>query len=321
MNKISFNVKMENIEVPVDELFSAIDKGIEKGRKRKKYKKNAFKALSIVSMAASLILVSGFIFSPITKVLASVPVIGSIYESLHLNMGKNLEAKNLVTEVNQTVSNNGVNVTLTSVYYDGVYIGITFKTDGESLKGFESKDLYNDYDFYLYEKDGMKYNWTGSGEGLQKVDDYYVSAIEMQYPDKQLPKDFTVPITFTKMGDVEGTWQFDIPVTHLPLKTFTIENNTSQDEKYSFTLESIVLGETNIRLDYTTSIPDDYLNFKIMDDKGNELAEDTHRTHGSESAVFETGIGDTKYLVICPIYRIEGVDTELEPLMVNVQDK
>ncbi|MBS4202473.1 DUF4179 domain-containing protein [Bacillus sp. FJAT-49732] len=279
------------------------------------------KAVSIASMAASLILVSGFIFSPITKVLASVPVIGSIYESLHFKMGKNLEAKNLVTEVDQTVSDNGVNVTITSVYYDGVYIGITFKANGEGLKSFDSKDLYMDYDFYLYETDGMKYNWTGSGELLQKVDGYYVSAIEVQYPDKQLPKDFTFPITFTNMGGVDGTWQFDIPVTHLPLNTFTIENNTSQDEKYSFTLESVVLGETNIRLDYTTSIPMDFLNFKIVDDKGNELAEDTHRTHGSESAVYETGIGDTKYLVICPINRIEGVDTELEPLKVDVQDK
>ncbi|MGE8207304.1 DUF4179 domain-containing protein [Heyndrickxia sp. NPDC080065] len=332
MNKEWFNVKTENIEVPVDELFTAIDKGIEKGRRKKKNKKKTKLAVSITSIAASLLLVSGFVFSPMTKVLASVPVIGSIYKSFDMKMGKELEAKNLVTKISQTASDKGITITLTSVYYDGIYIGITFKAEGEPLAKFEEKcrlvldqgfSLWekgiSEFDYYLYKMDGMKWSGGGRDSHLQKVGDYYKGAMEMQFIYEQLPKDFTLPITFENMGGVKGNWHFEIPVKQLPLKTLTFENSTSQDENYSFTMKSMIIGKSNIRLDYKTSIPMDFLNFKIIDDKGNDLSE-ALRSLGSDSAIFETGIGDTKYLVIYPQHRGYLKYIDLEPLKVNVQD-
>ena len=156
---------------------------------------------------------------------------------------------------------------------------------------------------------------------LQEVENYYTSSIELEYPDKQLPKDFTFPITFTFMGGVEGTWQFDIPVTQLPLKTYTIENSTSQDENYSFTLESMVIGESNMRLNYITSIPTDFLLLKITDDKVNKSSYDTLLRYGTDSATFETGIDeDINYLIIYPMYRMDKKTIELEPIKVNLQN-
>ena len=323
MNKEWFNIKTDNIEVPEDELFLAIDKGIEKGRKRKKYKKKTKILLSLTSIAASLLLVSGFVFSPMTKVMASVPIIGSFYESLNMKMGEQLEEINLITELNETASDKGINITLTSVYYDGIYIGITFKADGFEL--LDDEDVDGAYDFYLYEEEGVKVGWGGALRDLEKVDNYYVTAIEIEYPDKHLPKDFTLPIIFEKMGGIEGKWEFEVPVTQLPLKKYEIENRFTQNEKYSFNLESMIIGETNIRMDYTTTIPEDWLNFRILDDKGNELAAYTIQSHSIEYATFRgASVGDSKYLLIYPAYyeKVKGKWNliKLEPIKVNMED-
>ncbi|WP_062108905.1 DUF4179 domain-containing protein [Bacillus niameyensis] len=317
MDKVSFNVITENIDVPEDELFLRINNGIEKGKKSKNRKRKAKMLVPMASMAASLLLISGFLFAPMTKVLANVPVIGLIYESFQMSIGKDLEEKNLLTPLNETVSDNGVQITLTSAYYDGLYMGISFKAEEEGEISKIKNDMVIDYDFYLFNDQG----WSGSIGDLQKVDDHFVSFIEIEYPDKQLPTDYTLPITFTNMGGVEGSWSFEVPVTQLPLKTFTFENSKTEDENYSFTVESIVSGTSNMRVDYTTNIPEDLLTLRILDHKGKELSDHTHLHHGSDSAVFQTGINDSnKYLIIYPGYRMDGKFIELEPLKVSVQE-
>lgn len=317
MDKVSFNVITENIDVPEDELFLRINNGIEKGKKSKNRKRKAKMLVPMASMATSLLLISGFLFAPMTKVLANVPVIGLIYESFQMSIGKDLEEKNLLTPLNETVSDNGVQITLTSAYYDGLYMGISFKAEEEGEISKIKNDMVIDYDFYLFNDQG----WSGSIGDLQKVDDHFVSFIEIEYPDRQLPTDYTLPITFTNMGGVEGSWSFEVPVTQLPLKTFTFENSKTEDENYSFTVESIVSGTSNMRVDYTTNIPEDLLTLRILDHKGKELSDHTHLHHGSDSAVFQTGINDSnKYLIIYPGYRMDGKFIELEPLKVSVQE-
>lgn len=318
MDKVSFNLNIDNIEVPEDDLFLALNNGIEKGRKSKKRKRKAKMLVSMASMAASLFLISGFLFAPITNVLANVPVIGPIYESFELSIGKDLEKKDLLTPLNETVSDNGIQITLTSAYYDGLYIGISFKAEEEGDMNQIKNDMDIDYDFYLFNDQG----WSGSIGDLQKVNDHFVSFIEMEYPDKQFLADVTLPITFTNIGGVEGSWSFEVPVTQLSLKTFTYENSQSEDENYSFTVESIVSGTSNMRVDYATNIPVDLLTLRILDHNGKELSDHTHLHHGSDSAVFQTGISDnTKYLVLYPGYRMDGKFIELKPIKVSVQEK
>lgn len=255
MNKEWFNEKVSNIELPEKELLLAIEKGIEKGRNRKKFKRNTKWIASLSTIAASLVLASGFIFTPVGQVMANVPIIGSIYESVQAEMGMQLETKNLITELNETASDNGVNVTITSAYYDGIYIGFTFKVDGldlseEDLEKMQHEGDYDvGYDFYLYEIDGVKDRWGGGDYYLQKVDNYYIGAAEVEYPEKDLPKNYTLPITFERVGNIEGKWQFKVPVTQLPLKKYEIVNNTTKDQNYSFTLESLTIGETIISWD------------------------------------------------------------------------
>lgn len=318
MNKVWFNGKIDNMKVPEKELFSVIDEAIEKGKKHKKYKKRSRMTIFACSTSVALILISGFVFTPMTKVLAAVPLVGSIYESLHMNMGAEIEKKELITELNQTVSDNGIDITITSAYYDGSYIGVTFKAEGEGL----SNSAVVDYSFYHYVKNGVKMGWSGFLGDLIEVDGYYESAIQIQYPEKELPKEYTLPLIFDNMGGVDGKWEFEIPVTQLPMKKVSMEVSTSKNEKFSFSLTSLVIGESNMRLHYSTTIPTDNLILKIIDDKGTELTKNTLLQYGDESAIFSTGIGDkTKYLLIYPIYRTKDETIELEPIKVKVLDR
>ena len=48
-------------------------------------------------------------------------------------IGQELAAKQLITELNEVVEDNGVKMRITSTFYDGQYIGLTFKATGENL--------------------------------------------------------------------------------------------------------------------------------------------------------------------------------------------
>lgn len=316
MKKNIFNKNTDNIEVPEQELFSVIDKAVEKGRLENQTKKKSLITVSVVSMIASFLFISGLVFSPMTKVLAEVPVIGYIYESLHMNMGRSLLEKNLITDLNHSASDQGIDITVTSMYVDGSYIGITFKVEGEEIDTIDTTLGYNQYQ---HMDQGVKIGWSGSLGDLVWVDHHLESAIELQYPDEKIPGDFNFPVIFENIGGVEGNWKFELPASQLPVKAYEIRNSTTEEGGYSFTLNTMMIGESNMRVSYSTNIPVDNLHFTIYDDKGNELSKNTHLQHNDISAVFSTEIkDDINYLFIHPIYRLNNEFIKLEPIQVTI---
>ncbi len=328
MNKEWFDKSLSEIEVPTDEVFLAIDKGIRLGEKEMKSqkRKSIIKMTSIIaSTAATLFLASGFIFSPITNALANVPLIGSIYEQFNSEVGKELASKNLVTEHNQEVSSSGVDITVTSAFYDGNYIGITFKADGnglsESLNSESSPEA--GYSYHLF--DGTESEqWGGTMEQLIKTADGYIGAMTLEYPHKQLPADFTLPLTFTFAGGVKGNWQFNVPVTQIQNeKIMTEERSISQDEAYSFDMESVTKAEVTTILDYKIIKPiveGEYLfNLQVFDNHGKKLSLDSV---GSGRAILSEGIDDdTEFLMIHPEFSKGKELIKLESLKVDLNKK
>jgi hypothetical protein len=328
MNKEWFDKSSIEIEVPTDEVFLAIDKGIELGKKgiKVKKRKSIIKMTSIItSTAATLFLASGFIFSPITNALANVPLIGSIYEQFNSEVGKELASKNLVMEHNQVASSSGVDITVTSAFYDGNYIGITFKADGnglsETLNGENSPEA--GYSYHLFEGTESE-QWGGIMEQLRKTDDGYIGAMTLEYPHKQLPADLTLPLTFTFVGGVKGTWQFNVPVSQITTEKIMIgEKSTSQDHAYSFVMESVTKAEATTILDYEIIKPivdEEYLfNLQVFDNQGKKLSLDGV---GSGRAILSESIGDdTEFLVIHPEFSKGNELIKLESLKVDLNKK
>ncbi|MGP4106484.1 DUF4179 domain-containing protein [Virgibacillus sp. L01] len=279
MFKEQFNKEINEINVEKSEIFDAIDKGIEKGRNEKTPKRKSKAKIfgTIASVAASTFLASGLVFAPITNVLASVPLLGSIYENFSMQIGSQLSKSGLVTELHQDATSNNVDITITSAYYDGNVIGITFKAQGDRLSLDNvggDKGPETGYGFHLFGGDEQE-QWSSSMTGLEETEDGYVAAMEFESPDAKLPEDYNLPLTFTSIAGVKGNWTFNIPVQQIPSETiYTQVESTFKD--YSIKMESVEKGKATTMLNYKASFPlagkNDDIRLTVVDNEKNELS-------------------------------------------------
>ncbi|MEK3890130.1 DUF4179 domain-containing protein [Bacillus sp. FSL K6-3431] len=282
MNKEWLDKQINEIEVPKEDVSSVIAKAISNGKKSKTKKRKMKSSLFVSTAAASLFLASGFLFTPISNVLANVPLLGSIYENFTSPVGNELYTNNLITSLNEKASNNGVDITITSAYYDGNVIGVTFKTTGKDLtiKHIdEGNRPVSGYSYHLF--DGLAKNqWSSSSTDLKEMEDGFIGAVEFYNPDKQIPANFTIPLTFTSMADIKGNWKFDVPVKQIPFeKISTVYETTSKDGDYTVNMKSITKGKATTMFEYTTIVPMpgvvDEINITVFDDNKNRLSKNS----------------------------------------------
>jgi hypothetical protein len=332
MDKGWFDRSNHDEELPREEINRAIRAGIEDGRKmRRKRKVKTGLRLSAWTMgtAASLVLCSGFFFSPVNTVLAEAPLIGSLYKSFNFEIGKELAASNLVTEINQKATSNGVDVTLTSVYYDGVVIGVTFKAEGEDLSLEQMDKEHSPEAGYALGGSDTEQLGGRRGELKKMKDGSYVAAMEFEMREQELPKNYTLPLTFISMADKKGTWKFDVPVTQLPVEEIVSgAKGSTADGKHTLVINSVTKGKATSLLDITAVHPregiQDSTNLKVVDDKGRPIsisASSVFQVKTTEANVtkevrYQVGkvSKDAKYLMIYPEVN-EGEKDAIEPLV------
>lgn len=319
MNEEQFEKELSEIEVPQFEVLQAIDKGIKNGRKVKGAN-NRFSVKTIgaaTSVAASALLASGLVFAPVSNVLAAVPVIGSFYEKFGLQIGAELEESDLITQLDQAATSNGVEITITSAYYEGTVMGITFTAEGKeiSLELEDGAGPEAGYAFHLF--DGVEQNqWAATMTQLEETEEGYAAAMEFYNSESELAADFTLPLTFNSVGGVEGKWKFDIPVQQISAETIPSDVESQlEGTAYSLQMESVVKGEATTMLNYEMNLPldgaGDEIRLTVFDDLGNRLSK-THADVLSESQnengvqqdireLFSSKIADdAKYLLVQP---------------------
>lgn len=325
MQKNLFDSSTNDIELPKDEMMLAIDRGIERGEKFRKTNKltSVLKRTSFfTSTAAALLLTSGFIFSPVTNVLAQVPLIGGIYEKYHWQMGQELASEQLITEINETAQNNGVEMVITSIFYDGSYVGLTFNATGETLSdsigGENSPESGYEYEMF----DGKDTStWEGTMGSLTKEGDGYVGALILNNPNSIAESSLTLPITFTHIAGVRGEWAFNLAVEKLPSKQYAIEQTVaSEDGKYQIELQSINVGQTNAILSYnllsTAGVEGEVFHLKIYDSIGEELLQN-NLSHSK--AIFDMISGNANdFITVETSFKIGDKEIELEALKINL---
>ncbi|THE10754.1 DUF4179 domain-containing protein [Bacillus timonensis] len=321
MGKDLFN----EMEIPTHELHSAIEKGIERGdrfRKKRKYIQPLKRTSLITSGAAAVLLVSGFIFSPINQVLAQVPIIGGIYENYQMPIGQNLAAEQLITEINETVENNGVKMSITSIFYDGSYVGLTFKAAGENLSDTFGGETGPEPG-YAYEMfDGKdESGWGGVMGTLTKQGNDYVGAMILETHNVKNSEELTLPITFTHMAGVQGEWSFNLSVKKLPSREIELNQTLfSSNKEYSVHFNDINIGKTNAILTYeqleTAGIEGENLQFDIVDNQGEKLS---LNTVSNSKIIFEMDSKNPpKIIQVKPTYKIGNEKIELGTLKINL---
>lgn len=94
------------------------------------------------------------------NVLANAPLIGGIFQEFNDQRGLNLASQNAVTQLNESVTKNGVTVKLTSAYFDGSVVSITgFVDDGVENGRNEEGEVSFDVNFEN-NKEIMIHGWT-----------------------------------------------------------------------------------------------------------------------------------------------------------------
>ncbi|BAK16761.1 xanthosine triphosphate pyrophosphatase [Solibacillus silvestris StLB046] len=314
---------LHEIEVPTDEVFQAIQLGIEQAQQleiKAKRTKVTKRMTYFTSVAAALFLASGFIFTPVSNVLAQVPLIGGIYEKYQMSIGEQIAHEQLLTEMSLIANDQDIQVEVTSVFYDTAYVGMTFKATGavtNTIGGDKAPEAGFTYEMF----DGKDTStWGGALGSLTKTENGYTGALILDVPANVTEDVISFPITFTHMAGVRGEWSFDLAVEKLPFKQQIINQQvTSKNRELSITFDEIQIGRTNARISYTA-------NFESTIE-GQTYTFEAYTIHGekinfnqiSNATLLLELPKDTTSIKIVPVLKINSVKTEqLKPITIDL---
>ena len=254
MDKETFFNKINEVEVPKEEVLQSIKIGVSRAVQEAspKKRKPITKTWVSAAVAAGILVSSSLIVPSFSRVLADAPVIGGWYSGFNDAVGRNLEEQNLVKNLNQTYSSNGVDVALTSAYYDGYFIGITFDVKGE----IKEQDGYYLALYELFNGDPLA-DETKELTTLEKTKEGYTGHIRIVYPYKDLPKNDTIPVSFEEIGKKKGNWQFDVPVQQNPVEEFIFDSkeSTNPEGNVVFKVDSVISGKATTAIIYSVTYP------------------------------------------------------------------
>jgi hypothetical protein len=262
MDKNTFFNKINEVEVPKEDVLQAIKLGVSRAvQEASPNKRNPIlNAWISATVAAGILVASTLIVPSFSKVLADAPVIGGWYAGFNDVVGRTLEEQKLVTKLNQTFSSNGIDVALKSAYYDGYLIGISFDVKGE----IRDRDGYFYALYELFNGDPHA-DETKELTTLEKTKNGYTGHIRIVYPYKDLPKNNTIPVSFERIGEKEGSWQFDVPVQQNPVEKHLFENkeSTNPEGNVIFNVDSVIYGKASTAIIYRVTYPKGELDSSI----------------------------------------------------------
>ena len=265
---------IDKITVPKEKVFNAIDKGLETAGQTRKTKKRKFLAGSAAAATfLGMTIASGFISPTMNKVLANAPLIGGIFQAFDDSMGIELVNQEAVTELNQSLTKNGVTVKLTSAYFDGNVVSITGFVDEMVEKGHNEKGEVS-FDVNFDDNKGDKDRWlNGKSTDIKKVKGGYNFQWKMEYPYKTIKDNYNLPITIHNINGIKGEWNFNIPIQQDKYKTLAIKEEKNYPEVgIKIGVDKILTAKASSSLIYEVEKEykdDDIYIIKAIDDKGN----------------------------------------------------
>ncbi|MBZ5749609.1 DUF4179 domain-containing protein [Metabacillus rhizolycopersici] len=262
---------IEKIVVPKEKVFNAIGKGLKmsgQGRKTKKRKVLAGSAAAAVLLGMTV--ASGFMNPTMNKVLANAPLIGGIFQEFDDSMGVELANQDAVTELNQSLTKNGVTVKLTSAYFDGNVVSITGFVDKGVEKGHNETGEVS-FDMNFEQNKGDHDPWLSGSRAIKKVENGYNFQWKMEYPYKSFKENFTLPITIHNINGIKGEWKFDIPIKQEKNSTLAINQEQGYPEdEVKIRIKEILTAKASSSLIYETveKYKGDDIYLKAVDNKG-----------------------------------------------------
>ena len=290
-------IKNEIIEVP-EVVRERIDETISSLPERRHTKKARFIAVAVLFLFGAF-LGLGFISPAAAQILKTLPIVGFIFETagdpgqqFALRQGESIP-------LNQTVTDNGIKLTLTEGIFDGARISIGYIL--ESFFGALQVERPNIW------VNGKKINFS-TGYSAKVVGPTKIIGVMTIDPTEELPEDFDMQMIIDAIGIVPGKWEFKFPVTLGKSRLISEPGVTKSYQDLKVTVKKVILAPSATNLKLEVKQPRDYYgNFRLYDDRGMMLQNLSLAVSGTSkddfdimqlSASFAPAPGKPKYLVL-----------------------
>ncbi|MFE3574513.1 DUF4179 domain-containing protein [Lysinibacillus sp. NPDC059133] len=293
------NIKevINNIDVPVEKLDQAIEKGM---RPEKQKSKKVWKTAIVSSIASvALILGSGFISPKMANVLADVPLIGFMYNIVEYDKGLQtaLSDENKV-KLNKTVTSNGIAITVEEIVYDGTRLNVIFSMP-------EYMDIAPGF---LY-VNGRELN---TGESLRVLEDQDGFRGLWEFPiNEELPDEFDLTLKFLQVGSTEGEWVFSTPIKKVKNDSHKlVAGQSGKVNDIPFGVESVEASTTSTKIKVKFAATMD----KLFSEKAGVEATIMDQNGTPLTVLHQSGSGDDKSTTY--MYLVEPLNKNITEIKI-----
>lgn len=232
------NIKkvIDEMDVPMQKLDEAINKGIIAPKKKTK-NKLIIGILSSVA-AVSLVLGSGFVSPTVGNALAKIPFMGFVYKIEEQDKGlhKALSDSNAI-KLNKTVTSKGISVTFEEVVYDGARLHVIY-----------SMPEYREIGKMEMFVNGEWLNTGGSITSLQEEEGSYRALYGFRF-EEELPEAFDLTLKIDSIDGIVGDWTFEIPIKKVQNKHRILQaGQTGMMNGVAFEVKSAQTSTTSTKL-------------------------------------------------------------------------
>ncbi|MDQ0495675.1 DUF4179 domain-containing protein [Paenibacillus brasilensis] len=273
---------------------------------KSKLAKRAVVAASVVGVLGAGVVGAGFVSPTMAATLKQIPGIGSIFYGLSADEIQTAVDKGILSHPNESVTHDGITLTLSDVLYDGTRLSFSIERKGENMpegsmspyipmdSKTESKDEEWIKKHKVPEKDQLK-GYFKHPEVLinsKKVDSKQFIFGDDPHKNNSvmgeflqlgsLPDEFELTVR-TSMTGVDEPYEFKVPVKIDNTMIVVQPNETKTSDSFSYTVKELKSTSTTTRLvlDSTGEVPaspeqtGEYaptmMYYDIVDDQGNIL--------------------------------------------------
>ncbi|WP_333887903.1 DUF4179 domain-containing protein [Clostridium sp.] len=286
-------------------------------KKKIKMRKSTMYKIVAASVAGLIVLIGVGYTNP--AFASKIPILNSIVEML----GQTGDYANYSDILNKTITYGGKSFTINSVlcYDNRIIIGYTVQSNNK----IDSADALF---FPLFKVNGKWLN-VGSTGGVKNLDKNKAMGTIELICDTILPDSFKFDMSFNKLDDTTGNWDFRFNIVKAKLSQETKVYDPNQPivlNNHNFTITQISLTPLNTLISMHSNsegqIPGSFFDFWIiLDDRGNELTQVGGSGEQSCDVTIPYSKADksTKYLTIIPyrkyggIELVQGIQSEIQP--------
>jgi len=262
---------------------------------RTKPKKKRLVAKSLVAAAVISfgVIGSGFISPTMAQMLKEVPIIGSIFSNSEDRSLTIIDEQDLASTLNQTVTDQGITLTITETYFGGGRLVIAYTIESEEVeleRVVKGRGVPLHYNALI---DGEQFSHSTTFE--QSVDEGVAKGIiDMSIGlESELSEKPVLDLKVKEIAGVTGSWNFTLPIdlekTKAATKTFSPMTSATWEDA-AFVVEKVEFTPVQSQIIIDRTVPKDDIfdyGFSVYDENGTSLG-----FHGgSGSSVIDVGNG------------------------------